>query len=100
MNNNTNFDNALKMMWSLQNSIITVEMLKELFYDECVYTNHIIIPDGMDKVTDFMFVQHRCQNDNFLAGVTSLDMSFEEALMHFSKKTIRSPGAILKLDAN
>ena len=102
MNDNSNFTNTLNMMWDLQVPIITVEMLDEEFYDKWVYADHIIIPDGKDKVTDFMFVRHRTKNTeyDFLARVTSLDMGFEDAIVEFSKKTLRCQGARLKLHAN
>lgn len=99
-----NFKTMLSMMWDLQSSIITVEGLEEEFYDKWAITNHIIIPDGLNKVTDFMFIQCRCnigeEPHYFLANVTSLDMGFKDAIVHFSNKTMRSQGAVLTLHAN
>ena len=98
MNDKTVFDTMLSNMWELQTSIITVEGLDEEFCNKPAHTSHIIIPDGVDKVTDFMFVRYR--SGNFLANVHFLDMSFNDAIVEFSKRTIRSQGSIMKLYAN
>lgn len=99
MNNKTVFEIMLDQMWELQTSIITVEGLDEEFYCQPAYTSHIVIPDGKNKVTDFMFVRGR-NYDDFLASVHSLDMSFNDAIVEFSKRTMGSMGAVLKLHAN
>jgi hypothetical protein len=46
-----------------------------------------------------MFVRGR-NYDDFLASVHSLDMSFNDAIVEFSKRTMGSMGAVLKLHAN
>ena len=93
--NKTNFEMMVQMLYDLQTSIITVEWLEEKFWERPALTKHIIIPDGKDKVTDFMFV---CANKtNFLASVHSLDMSFEDAITEFSRRTLRCQGAVFKL---
>lgn len=98
MNDNTNFKTMLNMMWDMQLPVITVEFLEEDFYGKPAHTSHIIIPNANNEVTDFMFV--RTRDTDFLASVSHLKMSFEEALIYFSEKALRNQGALLKLYSN
>lgn len=100
MTKNPNFKTMLNMMTNLQLPIITVELLDEMFYCERTLTNQIIIPSGKDKVTHFTFVRNRGKEGDFLGSVNSLDMCFDDALKHFSKKVLASQGARLTLHAN
>ena len=93
-----NFETMLKMMWSLQLPIITVQGLEEEVYGKWGWTHHIIIPSANDEVTDFIFVDTR--TDDLLVGVTHLKMNFKDAITHFSEQTLRNQGAILKLHSN
>lgn len=99
MNDKTKFESMLEQMCELQTPIITVEGLDEDWYDSLAYTSHIIVPDGMDKVTDFTFI--RCRQDyDCLVRIHSLEMSFSDAIIEFSKKTIHSLGAVMKIHSN
>lgn len=94
MNDNTNFKTMLTMIWDMQVPILTVEFLNEkLFGDRWCVTHHIIVPSGKDKVTDFCFVDGRHTNNNYLYYVKPLDMSFEDAVVEFSKRTLKDQGA-------
>lgn len=100
MNDNTNFKTMLTMMWDLQTSVITVESLSEKLYgDKWSVTHHIIIPNGTDKVTDFCFVDGRSTNNNYLYYVESIDMTFEEAVVEFSKEALRCQGSVMTIHA-
>lgn len=100
MNDNTNFKAMLTMIYDMQIPIITVEYLNEKLYGEkWSMTHHIIIPDGKDKVTDFCFVDGHRTNNNYLFYVKSLNMNFEDAVVEFSKKTLKDQGARLTLTA-
>ena len=94
--NKTHFETMVNLLMAeLQGSIITVEGLEEEFWEQPALTKHIIIPDGKDKVTDFMFVV--TGKTDFLARVHSLDMSFQDAIAEFSRRTLRCHYAMFKL---
>ena len=96
--NKTNFDVMLNvLMGDLMNPIIVVEWLEEEYWDKPALTKHIIVPDGKDRVTDFTFVV--TDKTNFLARVHSLDMSFQDAITEFSRRTLRCHGAVFQLCA-
>ena len=96
--NKTNFDAMLNvLMGDLQVPIITVQSLEEEYWGQPAATNHIIIADGKDKVTDFTFVV--TGKTDFLGHVHSLDMSFQDAIVEFSRRTLRCHYAVFKLYA-
>lgn len=98
MNDNTNFKTMLNMVWDMQVPVLTVEFLNEkLFGDRWSMTHHIIVPSGKDKATDFCFVEGRTTNNNYLYSVKPLDMSLEDAVIEFSKRTLKDQGARLTL---
>lgn len=98
--NKTNFDIMLSKMWDMQVPIITVECVGEKYYDEYHMASHIIVPDGADRVTDFVFIDTAGKDDDFLARVHSLDMNFKDAISEFSLKTLRSQCGVMKLYSN
>lgn len=100
MNNNSSFENMLSKMGDMQVPIITVECIAEQYYSEYQMSNHIIVPDGMDKVTDFVFILRSGKDGDFLARVHSLDMDFRSAITEFSIKTLSSQGGVMKLYSN
>lgn len=98
MNDNTNFKTMLNMIWDMQVSVMTVEFLNEkLFGDKWCMTHHIIVPSGKDKITDFCFVAGRSTNNNYLYSVNHVDMSFGDAVIEFSKLTLKDQGTKLTL---
>lgn len=98
MNDNTNFKTMLSMIWDMQTPVLTVEFLNEkLFGDRWCMTHHIIVPSSKNTVTDFCFVEGRTTNNNYLYSVKPLDMSFEDAVIEFSKRTLKDQGARLTL---
>lgn len=100
MNDNTNFKAMLTMIWDMQTPVLTVEFLNEKLYgDKWNVTHHIIVSDGKDKVTDFCFIDGHRTNNNYLCYVKSLNISFEDAVIEFSKKTLKDQGARLTLTA-
>lgn len=95
MNDKTNFDKMLNLIWDMQTPNITVECLSErLHYDGFATTHHIIVADGKDKVLDFCFVEGRNTDNNYLYYVKSVDITFEEALMRYSKEVMRGQGKL------
>ena len=101
MNENTNFDTMLKMMWDMQTPIITVESVGEKIYsDGWSVTHHIIVPSGKDKVIDMCFFDASCSHNNYLVYMKQLDMSLNDALIEFSKRVISSQGGKLTLHSN
>ena len=101
MNDKTNFKTMLDMMWDLQTSVITIEFLSEKLYsDGYSVTHHIVVPSGKNNVTDICFVDGRSTNNNYLFSIKPLEMTFEDAIVHFSKMTLRCQGSVMKLYAN
>lgn len=100
MNDKTNFDIMLSKMWDMQVPIITVECVGEKYYNEYHMASHIIIPDGVDRVTDFIFIDTAGKGGDFLASVHSLSMNFKDAISDFSLKVLRSQGGVMKLYSN
>ena len=108
MNHNTTFATTLATLKQLQLPIITAEMLEEFDDKNPITTSHIIISDGVDRVTDFTFMWYRHRTADYvsskpssiLVSVTSKPMSFHEALLHYEVQVLRSPGSVLKLHSN
>ena len=96
MNNKTNFATMLDMMWNLQTSIITVKGLAEKFYGMPNMIDYIVIPNGTTSVTEFVFIRDRDGGDH-LVCVKSLDMNFNDAITHFSKKVLDAHFAEFKV---
>ena len=97
MNDNTNFATMLKMIRDMQVPIILLESLNEKLCDEPCTTHHIVIPSGEGKVTDFCFRDGLATNNNYLFFVKSVDMSFDDAIVHFSKMALNCHSTRLTL---
>lgn len=101
MHDRTNFATMLKLMWDMQNPLITIEFLDEkLCGDKWYVTHHIVVPNGKDKVLDFCFVDGRSTNNNYLYCIDQLDMDLLSAVTHFSKRVLASQGAKLTFYGN
>lgn len=100
MNDKTNFKTMLAMMWDMQASVITLEFFCEKIYgDTFSTTHHIIVPSGKDKITDFCFVDSRSTNNNHLFYVKTYELTFEQAVIKFSKMALRCQGAVMTIHA-
>ena len=97
----TNFETMLKMMWDMQVPIITVESVDENVYgDRWSVTNHIVVPNGKDKITDICFVDGNHSDRDYLVSIKHLDMDLMTALVEFSKKALASQGGKLTFYSN
>ena len=94
------FNSMLSTLKQMQLPILTVEnLIENVFADEDVETKHIVIHANNGKTTDFVFIQVPKSEAYTLFSVNHLNMNLNEAIVHFSKITLRIPGAIMKLES-
>ena len=83
----TNFSNMLTEIRKMQIPIITVTNINNNFRDRC----YIIIADGKDKITAFVF------DDDCLIKVNSIKMNFHSAIGIYSQTVLNNPGSTFRL---
>lgn len=83
----THFNAMLDEIRQMQIPIITITNINNRSRER----NYIIIADGIDKVTVFVF------DDDNLRFVNSLMMDFPSAITYYSQKVLNNPGSTFKL---
>lgn len=92
---NDSYKSILESVYDMQVPIITVEYLDERLWpnkDMTYRTNHIIIPEGKDKVLDFTFARNG-KDGYILVTIKTLEMSFKEAIVMYSNMVLGDLGA-------
>lgn len=98
MINNSSFKTMLEELKKMQTPVISITFLEaHLVADNWCMYHHIIVSESADRVLDFTFEQPSNNDTNHLIGVKTLDMTFGEAILTYSKKVIARPGAQLIL---
>lgn len=82
-----NFNNLLTEIRKMQVPIITVTNISNGDYDRA----YIITADGKNKIITHLF------DDDCLCKVSSIDMSFHEAIINYSQVVLNNPGSTFKL---
>ena len=99
MNNNHNaFQNMLDEVFNMQVPVIKIINLREVystFYGE-VITNHIIIPAKNSMCIDMVFEVYG-HNHAGLINMVPLDMSFKDAITHYTDKVLADFGSSLEI---
>lgn len=94
---NNSFKTMLEELKKMQTPIISITFLEaHLVADNWCMCHHIIVSESADKVLDFTFEQPKDGTDH-LVSIKTLDMTFGEAILTYSKKVIARPGAQLIL---